>query len=81
MHGALDDVVFEHAVGEAGRAVRALVVGGVERAADVVDGEHVVADLEALNGILRNVRGGAQANESVRHDLLRYPCEMNLVLK
>ena len=36
---ALDDVVFENAVGEARRAVGAFVVGGEELAADVVDGE------------------------------------------
>ena len=49
---AFDDVVFQDAVGEARRAVRAFVVGGVERAADVVDGDDVVPHLEALRRVL-----------------------------
>jgi hypothetical protein len=44
----LDDVVLENAFGEARRG--AFVVGDVELAGDVVDGEDAVPHLEAFHG-------------------------------
>src|SRR5581483_8316126 len=48
VQSTLDNVVLQDAVGEARSAEGAFIVGGIELAADVIDGDHVVADLEAL---------------------------------
>ena len=53
---ALDDVAVEDAVCETRGAMRALVIGGVERAADVVDRERRRADLILLHRVLAAAR-------------------------
>jgi hypothetical protein len=45
---------------------------------DKIWDQHVIADLETLDGVLRDIRGGAEGRKGVRHDFLRHPCEMNL---
>ncbi len=48
-------VALQHAVGEARRRVGAFVVGDIELAADIEDREPLVADVEGLHRLRRNI--------------------------
>src|SRR5262245_57774888 len=72
MQRTLDHIALQHAVGKTRRAVGAFVVGGVELTADVVDGDDIGADLEALHRVLRHLRGRTDGHKlSHSHVLLK----------
>src|SRR4029077_17162854 len=62
VQAALDDVAFQHAVGEVCGGVGAARLRGVESAVDVVDGHELVAHLEALHGARGQIGDGADGN-------------------
>jgi len=69
MQAALDDVAVEDAVGEVGGGVGAARLGGIEGAVDIVDGDELAADLEALDAAGRQIGGGADGNGIFGHDV------------
>src|SRR6266487_3006936 len=58
VEAAIDLIAFEHAVGEVGEPVGAAAFRRIERAADIVDRDQLVADLAADHAVLRHVGGG-----------------------
>ena len=67
VQAAFDHVAFEHALAEVGAGMRAIRLGGVEGAVDIVDGHALVADLEALDAAGREIGGGADGDTGFCH--------------
>src|SRR5262245_21931253 len=67
MQAALDDVAFKNAVAEVGHGVGAIRLGRVERSVDIVEGDTLVAHLEALDAARRKIGGRADGNGIFSH--------------
>ncbi len=61
---------FQNAVGEVGRGVGAMRLGGVEGSVDIVDGNELVSHLEALDVAGRKIGGRADGNRIFCHGLI-----------
>ena len=57
MERAFDTIAIDEALGERGEFMGADVVGGVEAAVDLVDGDVIIADLHGLRFVLQNLAG------------------------
>jgi hypothetical protein len=75
MQAALDHVAFQNAVGKVGEAVGATRLGRIEGSIDIVHGDELIAELEALDGAGRNVCYGADGNRIFCHDLTECAAE------
>ncbi len=58
----LDDLALQDAVGEVGETVGAERGGSVELAVDVINGDMLVVEFEALGAAGRDIGGGASGN-------------------
>src|ERR1700688_824497 len=67
MQGAFDDAVLEDAIREGRGGVGAFVVGDVEIALKVVDRASLVADLERLHRLRRDLGLRADSSDLLRH--------------
>src|SRR6202035_2609810 len=67
MQAALDDAVFEKAVGEARGRLSAFVVGDVELTLEIVDGKPFIADLVRLHRFRRDLELRADPDDIIRH--------------
>ena len=67
MQTALDHIAVQLAGGEAGQAVRAGIVGRVEPAIDVVEGNRATADLESTDSINRHIADAADEVFGLAH--------------
>ena len=68
VQAAFDHVALQDAVGEIGGGMGAARLGGIERAVDIVDGDDLVADFEALDAAGRKIGRGADGDGVFCHE-------------
>ena len=68
VQAALDHVPLQDAIGEIGGGMGAARLGGIERAVDIVDGDDLVADFEALDAAGRKIGRGADGDGVFCHE-------------